>query len=173
MEATKLFVAHDESNNGRPLEVHSSVFSEFLSDVAYCNKELNKVRVHGELFERLRKRDYRFVLVNKEDKIRLRNKSERLGIILTSLLMNVEMNLDLKSLDLYLDGNKSQKEIEYVRDSVSCYLSFPRMRINITSGPRLDQHYPLVNMADQLAHYLYKCGKHILSVHPKRNELIV
>lgn len=148
-----LYVGYDESNHSRYPEVSVAVFSTFESDVRRDSFE--KIRSHEKLFQRLTKRDYSFLLLYEEHYLQFKKKT--FGKVLSSLLKPKITTSNLEILDIFVDGEWPKEIISYSKDLISDILEMERARVHIKTGARLDKKYPLVNIADELAHYLFRC----------------
>lgn len=171
-----IHIACDESNNGKSLEIHTAVASVFPNDVYYIDEILSKRRsrrAHRNIFDRVHKRDYRFLLFHESDKERYRPET-RLGIITASLSNDLltEEHLKFFFINFVFDGEKSRNEIEYARRLLRAHHNLGKDQIGMSYGAKYDQHYALVNIADQLAHYFFKKRVSEISEHPKRSYLL-
>lgn len=166
-----LYVGADESNNGRPLEIHTAVFSAHQSDAVAVPSLLPKVRAHSNMFNRLRGRGYSFVLFEEKDKNRLARK-DRLGNIVSSLLFNEFDWQEINSVNILLDGNRYDEEVNIMLEMAAETIGLSRMNIHADWGAKYDQKFLIVNLADELAHYLYKRGNPYLDNHKERKALI-
>jgi hypothetical protein len=169
-----LYIGADESNNGRAFEIHTTVFSIHPSDAAEVSKDnlLPKFRTHKNLFNRLKKRDYSFLLFTDSDRNRI-PKHERAGAIVTSLLYEEFDWSEFDSFNFLLDGDRNTKELDYLVDIVTAKI--PKIKsgnISVSYGGKYDQRYLVVNLADQLAHYLFRKGIDYVSEHEDRKALL-
>src|SRR3989338_1111127 len=167
-----LYFGCDESNNGRPLEIHTGVFSVHASDAKIVPILLPKFRSHKNLFKRLRNRTYSFLLFTDTDRVNI-PKQERLGTIVSSLLYEEFDWAEFDSFNFLLDGDRSKKEIEYLVNIVTDKIpAIKPDKMSVSWGGKFDQKYLVVNLADELAHYLYRRGVDAISEHRDRKVLI-
>ena len=157
-----LFIGTDESNNGRPFEVHTAIFSLLPTDVLHSKTILPKIRHHKNLFNKLKKRAYSYLLFTDFDKSRI-PRQERAGVILSSLIDGQFEWGELNSVNILLDGNRSKYEMDTVLNMVSDRINTTKLKIDAKYGAQFDQKYYIVNLADQLAHYLFKKGVDFIS----------
>lgn len=147
------FIAIDESNHGRFPEVIVAAYSNIDSDAAiYPNPMFEKHRDHGRLSARLTKRGYAFVLLTKEMK-ELASDSVIYGSVIYSLVDEIERT---NPCDLYLDGEIHYKKINEVHKQLKYRSNMPQSKVRIHIGKDLDKRVLLVNVADELAHWLYR-----------------
>jgi len=168
-------IGQDESNNGRKNEIHVAVFSSNPLDIIESDVKLPKRRSHGDIVKSLGRRKYRFVSVRKEDKIRI-PKRQLLGAISASLLDGEIESPDLQRLQIYIDGEKFSTERLYARDMIADVLDIGKSVVSLFCGARFDQRYPIVNLADRVAHYTYYGSKRSYSDfvnHRNRKPLII
>ena len=174
-----LYIGVDESNNGKAFEIHTSVFSIHTSDAIELSKEslLPKLRSHQNLFGRLKKRDYSFLLFTDSDKKRI-SRYDQTGAIITSLIHGEFDHTifdwtDFDSFNFILDGSRYPREIDRMVDMV--IEKIPKIKpskVSVSYGGKYDQRYPVVNLADQLAHYLFRKGLDYVSEHKDRKALL-
>ena len=168
---SKIYVGFDESNNGRKFEIHTAVFSDNPLDISESPSLIPKLRRHKNLFNRLRNRTYAFLLFTDSDRDRIPF-VERSGVTAASLMVEEYDWSDFEGITLFLDGAKSTKEIDTLADIVLDTIPIPATGLEISFGPKYDQRIRLVNMADQLAHYLFKKGIDVISEHEDRKPLL-
>jgi hypothetical protein len=169
--AYDLFVGMDESNNGRAFEIHTAVFSLNPQDGKASEVILPKIRAHKHIFNRLKNRTYSFLLLTDTDKSQI-PKHERAGIISSSLLEG-ELDWDqIDNLKFYLDGDRSTFELDFMKEKIASLTHLNEDNIKIKYGGKFDQWYPVVNIADQMAHYLFRKGIYDICEHKDRKPLI-
>jgi len=138
-----MFIGIDESNNGRTPLIVVAVASELEKDILEC-KDLEKYRKKNgnmrSLYNKMAKRDYRFLLIEADDPKEVKKVVPK---IYQELLFSFQMKDEVK---IFIDGD--QKGIEEI-------LRFPGVSITIRYGHNLDTKIPLVNIADGIANYIY------------------
>ena len=74
---------------------------------------------------------------------------------------------------MFVDGEWARNKLSYTKDLISEILEIPRGNINIKCGKDFDKFYPIVNIADELAHYLFRnCSLEELCQNPNRVKLL-
>ena len=165
-----MYVGVDESNHGRFPEILVGAMSGLEEDVikGSYTKQRKILTVPPSW---LNERDYSFLVIEKKDSWRLQ-KPEFLGTEISSLLQGIE-NPKLNHLSIFLDGIPTEIGRLYVRDMVSEVCAFPRENITFNFGPRLDETYSLVNLADAIAYNLaFNSNPETWENHPSRKYLI-
>lgn len=171
-----LFMGIDESNHGRFPEVFAGIFSSFKSDAVLkgsrVKKEdlLPKTRKHKENpISKFGERYYSFLIAEKKDYDRFNNR-EFIGNVVASLLdRNIPEDLD--RLLVFIDGNDFESRRNYAKDLIVDRYSLKRDQVKISSGGNFDRQYPLVNLADKLAHYFFR-NSHEMENNPHRREFL-
>lgn len=153
-----LYVGVDESNHGRFPEYFAAIFSKFKQDT--LRGEFVKKESINRLFERLKKRDSTFLLLEEshyEGKNPKRNagKFTLIDKVVGSLMKGTDMT-EYERIKILIDGEFTVSKQNYIRDSVSDTCNLDSSRLTIHCGPQFDEKYLLVNMADELAHYLFR-----------------
>jgi len=147
------YMGIDESNHGRFPEIFVAAFSRFPTDV--LNKyPLSKIRNHKKLFGHFSKRDYTFLSIEENDFERV-SKRDIHGIIISSLLLN-ELPPSFETLEIYIDGIISPEKKIRTKEIIYEHMNIEKSRLTILSGPQLDRTYKLVNLADEMAHYIFR-----------------
>jgi hypothetical protein len=164
-------IGMDESNNGGVLEIHTAVFSLYAGDTVQSNSILPKIRSHKNIFNRLRNRAYCFLLFTDLDKSKI-TKNQRVGVISSSLLEGEIDWQEVENLNFYLDGERTRSELDFMMERVVLRTGMDEKRIKINYGAKFDQRYPVVNLADEMAHYLFRKGVDYVSEHKDRKPLI-
>jgi len=91
---------------------------------------------------------------------------------MASLIQDKDLS-DLEKLVFLIDGELLTPKRAYLREIVSDVCNIDKKRIEIKAGPHFDKSYPLVNLADELAHYLFrKCSPEQLSNDPHQKYFI-
>lgn len=172
LPSNRIYIGIDESNHGRFPEYFVSVFSGLEIDVIKGN--FGKIRTNSSSVQEINKsqiRDYSFLLVTKSDYGRI-SQNEFIGIVVASLISGF-VSSDLESIGIFLDGEHLQPRKTYLRDSVSEICEVPKSLVSLTCGKGLDKKYKVVNMADDIAHYLFrKCTAEMLSKDSKIRHLL-
>ena len=151
-EKKVLYVGFDESNNDKAISVYVSV-SSYLTMNKKKTERLSKRRgSHEGISERLNKRDYTFLIVQKHDSARI-SRIKFPGVIMASLLEG-KVDNSLTALYLFLDGKLEQSPKMYARNFISDCYSISRKKIYLEAGAKFDKKYRIINLADELAHYL-------------------
>lgn len=154
-DISKLFVGIDESNHGRYPEIFSAIFSIIPQDIIEQPNLLVKKRDnHRGLFTKLSKRDYSFIVIGAEDYEKLRP-VEFIGHVAVSLLQE-KIPQELDELRILIDGEVLSNKKLYTRSLISDIYGIEKEIIRIESGKDLDRRYRLVNIADELSHYLFR-----------------
>jgi hypothetical protein len=148
------YIAYDESNHGRYPEYCVCFFSYLKKDsFTYRSPHFGKIRAnHRELENRITKRDYRFLLLEEKDASNIKE-LKKPALIFGSLIYDVWINEE--PLFLY-DGDIRRASIEYAKDLISDIKDIPKSAIKIKNGADYDKKNFLVNLADEMAHALYK-----------------
>lgn len=159
MENEVLGFGIDESNHGRYPEFFVAVSSYAHSDFVEVPHLLPKIRkktsreAMKSLFSKFSCREYSYLTVLEEDFDRW-PKYEQKGIIISSLLYPLPK---ISVLELYLDGEVRSDILRDTKSIVSDFLDIRgKCAVKIFTGKDLDRRVPIVNLADQLAHYFYK-----------------
>jgi len=154
-------VGVDESNHGRFPEYYAAVFSEIDSDAKIFpiipgrEPKFSKIRSsHKGLFTKLKGRDYSFLLARRRNYDAF-PKPEFIGNVCAGLL-NDKLPEDLERLSIYLDGEVSKIKRDFTQGIVSEVYDLHPSQIEVKYGKKLDQRCLIVNLADELAHHLFK-----------------
>jgi len=158
IKGATLYAAIDESNHGhskgRP-EVYVLALSKFKTDALY-SPGLPKVRNHFTLSKNFDGRDYSYLLSFKEDLKRIPQRDFS-GFVTSSLLLD-KVNPDLEKVVIFIDGEVTKFQRFHTRDLVAEVCGISKVQIEVNCGAKLDQHYPIVNLADQMANYIFRNG---------------
>jgi len=100
------------------------------------------------------KRDFTFVQLTEED-IRTTNKKDLKSLVISSLLYPFTPFSE-EHISVYIDGEMSFQSSQYIKHLIAEYCDLESPRISIRSGPHYDQIYPVVNLADETAHYIFR-----------------
>ncbi len=140
------YIGIDESNHGRHPEIFVAALSRRQdSAIIYPKIRFRKERKHSRLKERLDCQDYRFTLVTEGQK--------RLPDIVSTLL-EPEIHLDSKGINIYLDGLIQEEECLEIKRRISDETGVSY--VEIYSGSKFDQRVGIVNLADEIANWLYR-----------------
>ena len=166
-----LYAGYDESNHGRDNAIHVLTLSTIREDAIASQEKQEKCRSHSYLTQKLQKRDYTFLSVNLLDEKRMPKKAIP-GVYIASLLP--KQNYDsLEHIKLYLDGELQSANRDYISGILFEVHNIRKTQLVLEYGPKYDQLFPIVNLADELAHYLFR---ELLpkekSQHPKRKPLL-
>jgi hypothetical protein len=174
-----LGVGIDESNHGRPNEIFSAVFSYDLKDFEYNIDKYKKIRDHSikNFYNRLNERDFSFLVLPKKI-IEVTPVKNLIGITVASLLQDLKTD-SFDKLKIFLDGEWRFNQKSYLLDYTSEFLEIEKSRINLDCGKHYDESILIVNLADNLSHYLFRESREsrktnpLLSMHKKRKEIII
>lgn len=164
-----LYVGIDESNHGRVPEIYTAVFSEFPSDVNPCYSLEKQRQNHQKLWAKLKRRDYSFLFVEKRDRYRF--DKDLLGVVVASLVVGSQ-TAD-RQIKIFVDALEKQK-INRLRSMVAELTGIEKKFLLIESGN--DEVLPLVNYADELAHFLFRhatLGAMATKYKSHRKELLI
>lgn len=149
-----LIVGVDESNNGKFPAYFVAILSQKALDITAKIKS-EKIRSHKpNLFNQLKKRGYSFLLFEENDQERIPG-FKKPGVIVASLL-DQEIGQEVENLAIYLDGEYTTPQKSYLRDCVSDYSGLERRCVNLFCGANFDKKIKIVQLADELAHYLFR-----------------
>lgn len=152
LPTNSLYVGVDESNHGRFPEVFVAAFSGLDK---YSQKgSFSKVRRSHTLFKPSSEIEYSFLLASESDYQRI-SQRELLGVVVASLVKD-QIPIDLNHLEILVDGEHLQDKRIFLRDLVSEVCCIDKKIISLKVGADFDQKYPLVNLADDIAHYLFR-----------------
>lgn len=153
------YLGIDESNHGRFPEIFVAVSSEFDCDIkpAYSlnepqevifKKQIPKIKKKNdeeEISDILRKRDFRYIMMNANYKDRFG--FEGIRAIAYAELIKQFGNLELVIID---------KEIDSCLEENIARIIYPNELPRIIAESNADRRYPLVNMADHVARKLFR-----------------
>ena len=161
----------DESNNGRFPAIYVQVSSNNSHDVCKQKRLLSKSRKnHDTIARKLRSRDYNFLLFSYAESKIIQNPFKRIGIILASLIYEKSLGDHLK---IYLDGEWGPKNIDFAKNILKDTTGLEKDVIEIFTGAELDRKIPLVNIADETAHWLLKKPLKSLRENKHKKELLL
>jgi hypothetical protein len=164
-------VGFDESNHGRFPEIGVIVNASYPKDYQLLSYDLETRRGPRGLAQKLKRRDYRFVLFSETDKHNLqKNPHKKLGLMLASLLYNEQIG---DSLDLYLDGTWNHNASSYAIELISHSTGLPARAIHIYQKARLDRRMRIVNLADQTAYWIFNTSIKDLTENKQRKRFRV
>lgn len=173
LESKILYVGVDESNHGRDNEIFVSAHSTLKSDTIEGKYPKLRGKASGKkayLLSNFSQRDYLLVLLQKEVSNRIKP-YKLIGTIIVSLIQDIQHE-DFERIHLLLDGEWTLNKQLYIKDISSDLLNMPKDKMKIDCGSGYDQKYFIVNLADALANYLFRCTYADLSVNKNRKELI-
>jgi len=167
----------DESNNGFGFStdniknfpaIYSAVFSNFPEDLATGKKMHKKRGRHKGLEKVLNKRHYTYLLLEKKDYV-LIEPYKRPGLIIGSLIYQEPIE---PPLTIYFDGEWDFQSIDFIKGFTHEITNLEKDLIEIKTGADLDKKIPLVNIADEAAHWLLNRPLKYLRESPNRRSLI-
>ncbi len=164
----------DESNNGRYPVFFISVFSNLEGDSEVRDNSpskdfLPKKRKHdSSLWGKFSLRKYSFLLYSQSDSDRITDYKVP-GIVLASLFYEEDLG---RELEVFFDGTLSGKEKDFAECFVKEVTGIPRRGIEIIDGPNLDKRNSLVNIADEVAHWLYKRSIEKIRENPRMKNIL-
>ncbi len=166
----ELFVGVDESNHGRYPEIYVAVFSTIHTDaVIYPSVRFHKNRrYHTTIKDELEKRDYSFLVFNKEDKDFARD-DRFLGVVVASLIIGQQPIVQSSAVKFYIDGKISARKYNPIEEIIRRATGIGIIEINC--GKDYDRRVQIVNLADETAHLLYKKTLEKIASHPKKKVL--
>ncbi len=166
-----LGIGVDESNNHKNGAIYVAVHS-------YTKTDWNEGRIYGKLrgssekdiSERLDGRDYSFLILQRAvyDKI---PPEELIGTIIASLIQDINPE-NFDRLKIFLDGEWNKNKKLYVKYYCSHILEIEKSRITFYYGKDFDKRILLVNMADQIANYLFRSSYGEVSSNPRQKTII-
>ncbi len=151
---SNLYIGFDESNHGKSPEVFVTSFSRDPKDIQ--ERSIGKTRTHKPSFLDTISYDYTFMLLQAYD---MHNPGylNLFGNVLGSLIKDRVHSND--SLYLFVDGeikHSTEKEIHDLKDIIANVSGINRSQLTLRYGPDFDRIYPIVNVADELAHYIFR-----------------
>ena len=143
----KAYLGIDESNHGKFPEIFVAVCSNYKKDIKRKNEEdmLPKHRKDLNLENILKKRFFRHLLMPKN--LGHKYDDREIKIIAFSTLINYFNDLEL----VIIDGKGKDSTIREIEN----LLIFDN-KPTIIFEPKGDRYYPIVNVADYVAHKLFK-----------------
>lgn len=173
LESKILYVGIDESNHGRDNEIFVSVHSTLKSDTIEGKYPKLRGKASGKkayLLSNFSQRNYSFVSLQKEISNRIKP-CNLIGTVVASLIQDIQHE-DLERIHVILDGEWTLNKQLYIKDISSELLNIPKDKMKVDCGAGYDQKYFIVNLADALANYLFRCTYADLSSNKNRKELI-
>ncbi|PIN91022.1 hypothetical protein COU57_02335 [Candidatus Pacearchaeota archaeon CG10_big_fil_rev_8_21_14_0_10_32_14] len=152
-EEVDLYIGVDESNHGKYPEIIVASFSQ--DPFTIQERTIPKQRIHKSTFLETLECDYSFLLLKSSDRERL-NYSDLMANIIGSLLYGKISQFNTSH--IFVDGelkNLQGKEVDDLKRNIANIIQAPKSRITLKSGPDFDRTYPLVNIADGIAHYIF------------------
>jgi len=145
-------LGYDESNHGRYPEICVVTVSNFLKDLFESPIPLEKIRGrHRGILKRLKQKDYSFLDFSAAA-YELTSSTQKLGIILANLIKTKPLGDHLK---IFVDGRWYEYAKNYAKSILHETTGLEKDCIEIISGARLDKRIPLVNLADEVANWIY------------------
>ena len=150
----ELYVGFDESNHGKFPEVYVAFYSNIPTDIEKRSGLSKKREQNSNIIKIYKKREYTF-LVMQEYEYKRTPSEDLLGIIAASLMQG-KINKDLEKLILLFDGKLDDKKRNRIKRIISETYSLEYNNIALRYGAKFDKKYKLVNLADQMAYYIFK-----------------
>jgi hypothetical protein len=149
----RLYVGIDESNHGMYPEVFVAAMS---GNKGYTSKGVFSKRRTSDFPPLSSSAEvyYSFLLASRTDYRRF-PKHEFLARVIKSLIRG-EVPRGLGGLEIYVDGSLFSYEIIPIISIISRACKISKGRIRVFSGRSYDQTYSLVNLADAIAHNLFR-----------------
>lgn len=158
----------DESNNGIYPSIYVLTFSNYEQDALEQAVLMPKIRrSHTTIQSKLDSRHYSFLLFTRTERDMLPYYKTQ-GVILSSLLVNEVVDLPFS---IYIDGQMSPKSLDFTRGFLSDTTGIDRDAIKISYGKDLDRRIPLVNIADEAAHWMLRKSVQRLRTHPNIKDI--
>ena|SRR3989338_8916784 len=157
----------DESNNGRHPTIYIAALSSNPQDVAISADLLPKLRKHLHIGDRLKGREYSFLLLNSSEL--LIEPYKKIGVVIASLLHGDNLG---ETLDVYIDGEWSRPVIDFAKGALEEATGLEKDLIIIHTGKDLDRKMKIVNLADELAHWFLRKRLNSLQEDPRKKELL-
>jgi hypothetical protein len=146
------YAALDESRNGRFPTIYASVLSSSSSDmVEYPQVQFPKLRRnHKKLSGKLSNKDYSFLLLTQTENDLIGSWYKVRGIIMASLIQDEPLD---NPFHFFIDGEMPKKELDYLGRMLQETTGLEK-DLFIHYGKDLDRRVWLVNVADEIAHWL-------------------
>ncbi len=148
----------DESNNGRFPAVYVAACSNINSD-SCSSLEIKtrkacypKKRNHKGIAGRCSERQYYFCLLKKEENEKIPT-LKRKGVLISSLIYGQDLRPPIK---IYVDGEFKSKEKTYTKGILKDCLNLEKDMMEFYHGKDLDRKVKIVNIADELANWLFR-----------------
>lgn len=168
------FFGVDETNNGKFPVIYAAVFAnspldaEILPQTAFPKVR----RGHRGLSTKLASRDYSFLLLTRAE-AEIFGYHRLPGVVAASLVQHEPLEAPL---ELFFDGevfgHDPLKHSEYARDMLREVTGLPRDLISVHYGKDLDRRVRIVNLADEVAHWLLKKSIETIRDNPRMKTLI-
>ncbi len=157
LEEKTLYAGIDESNHGRPNEIHAAVFSydaqDTLEDFFVKPKgSVGRRKAFGEVKQK--SLDYSFVLIPKEIRENFQKYGLR-GAVVASLLQGLDPN-SFGKLEIYLDGDWKSAHLADAQKYSAEVLDISPERISLKARKKADITKKIVYHAHCVATYLYR-----------------
>jgi hypothetical protein len=138
------YLGIDESNHGKFPEIYAAVFSRRLKDVEK-KMHIAKKRRNRNIFSFLEGREFRYILVPGEYKEILGSNDNVMAVVICEFVRC------FGDLEMILVGGRVSKNVcEKIEMILERECPF------IVGEPKADVHYPLVNLADGVANFLFR-----------------
>ena len=148
-----LYVGFDESNHGKYPEIIVATFSRDSSMI--LESTIPKQRNHPASFLENLSCDYTFLLNPTEWK---ESNYSYLMANIVGCLIKPKINFN-DTVRILIDGeikHSSDKEMNHLKKNIADIAEIHKSRLSLKFGPDFDRTYPLVNLADEIAHYIFR-----------------
>jgi hypothetical protein len=153
-------------------EIFVAVSSPFKKDVKRIKLIKQRPRVNGYTnpIPLLGQRTYSFILMQENDYKRI-HQDDLLGAITASLIGKDRFIQE--EAYIFIDGKVGGVQKERAKSLVADVCNIDISRIHLKAGKKFDINYPLVNMADAIAYFLFgNFSLKELFDNPRRKELL-
>jgi hypothetical protein len=146
-----LYLGIDESNTGRYPEFYVAIASSDPDDVLEFSEGYlrSKMRAHRGLEGRRGYRDYRFLL-NPQPL----HSDRGIANIVASLIKGFDLT-GFDSVCPFIDGDLSIDKKLYIPQAFAVATGLDTSQIIVKNGPQYDRRIELVNIADEMAHFIF------------------
>jgi|TARA_Y100000310_G_scaffold174669_3_gene174763 hypothetical protein len=157
-----LIIGIDESNHGRDPEIFVAAITRDTREALNTHPvELDKPRDRGRKKCKVKNptrslgmRDYTFLSAHGDDYARISEK-KFMPTIITSLLID-KIDPEQERIHILVDGHLDTHQTRYTRDLLVDHMSLERGEVHVLGGAKFDEFYPIVNLADSLAYWIFK-----------------
>lgn len=167
------YIGVDESNHGRSPEIFVAVYSSHRSDISIQTSKLHpkKRTGHRYLASRLGNRAYSFLIVDR-DVLHSTPEDIIVASVVSSFIGEARKDFALEvPFYFFIDGDISDKREREIRSRCEKDFGITCKEMHLSYGKDLDRKTFLVNLADEIAHTLYRKTLEKLVEHPRRVKL--